>query len=169
MLFVGAVLLGFMIGLAYDLLRSIRRQYPKTLMVCDLLFSVILATGVIRYILAAAGGELRIYVLLGILLGAVFYFCTCSTFLRPLWDFWMETFVRFLALCAVPLLVLKKFFQKSAEKAKKLFHFATKWVRILNYKWEFVLIRRQKERSRSRGKSTGRKQQKPLRRRRDPR
>ena len=136
----GAAALGAALGLAYDLLRAVRRRIPALLIPCDLLFCAAVAAGVIGYALAAGDGELRLYLLLGTLLGGVFYFCLCSAPLRPLWDFWMDAAVSFGRLSVLPLRLGAKFLQKIARRAKKLFHFWSKWVKISNYRWEFVLI-----------------------------
>ena len=60
----GAAALGAALGLAYDLLRAVRRRIPALLIPCDLLFCAAVAAGVIGYALAAGDGELRLYLLL---------------------------------------------------------------------------------------------------------
>ena len=55
-LFSGAALLGAVLGLAYDLLRSVRRRWQRLLAVCDVLFCLAVAAGSIGYTLRAAGG-----------------------------------------------------------------------------------------------------------------
>ena len=69
-LFSGAALLGAVLGLAYDLLRSVRRRWQRRLAVCDVLFCLAVAAGSIGYTLRAAGGELRLYLAVGMVLGA---------------------------------------------------------------------------------------------------
>ena len=54
-LFSGAALLGAVLGLAYDLLRSVRRRWQRLLAVCDVLFCLAVAAGSIGYTLRAAG------------------------------------------------------------------------------------------------------------------
>lgn len=154
-LFPGAALLGAVLGLAYDLLRSVRRRWQRLLAVCDVLFCLAVAAGSIGYTLRAAGGELRLYLAVGMVLGAGLYFLAFSALLRPLWDFWIDVAASFLHLCALPLQLGKIFLQKVARRLKKLFHFWYKWVKILNYKWAFILVRRNRERSRSHERSTG--------------
>ena len=68
-LFSGAALLGAVLGLAYDLLRSVRRRWQRLLAVCDVLFCLAVAAGSIGYTLRAAGGELRLYLAVGMVLG----------------------------------------------------------------------------------------------------
>ena len=48
-LFSGAALLGAVLGLAYDLLRSVRRRWQRLLAVCDVLFCLAVAAGSIGY------------------------------------------------------------------------------------------------------------------------
>ena len=134
LLFLGAALLGAVLGLAYDLLRAVRRRIPRLLLLCDLAFCLAVAVGMIGYAMRLAQGELRLYLVLGTFLGAVFYFCTFSTPLRPLWDFWMDVVILFLRLCTLPLRAAKNFFIKLRRKGKKLFHFWWKWGKIYNYK-----------------------------------
>ena len=52
----GAAALGAALGLAYDLLRAVRRRIPALLVPCDLLFCAAVAAGVIGYALAAGDG-----------------------------------------------------------------------------------------------------------------
>ena len=78
-LFSGAALLGAVLGLAYDLLRSVRRRWQRLLAVCDVLFCLAVAAGSIGYTLRAAGGELRLYLAVGMVLGAGLYFCLLYT------------------------------------------------------------------------------------------
>ena len=77
-LFSGAALLGAVLGLAYDLLRSVRRRWQRLLAVCDVLFCLAVAAGSIGYTLRAAGGELRLYLAVGMVLGAGLYFLAFS-------------------------------------------------------------------------------------------
>ena len=121
--FSGAALLGAVLGLAYDLLRSVRRRWQRLLAVCDVLFCLAVAAGSIGYTLRAAGGELRLYLAVGMVLGAGLYFLAFSALLRPLWDFWIDVAASFLHLCALPLQLGKIFLQKVARRLKKLFHF----------------------------------------------
>ena len=153
LLFCGAALLGIALGLAYDLLRAVRRRIPVLLVACDLLFCAAVAVGLIAYAMTSAGGELRIYLLLGTFLGAVFYFGVCSAHFRPLWDFWMDVALSFFALWLLPLRAARNIFEKISRRAKKLFHFWLKWVKISNYRWEFILVRRRRERSRNHEKT----------------
>ena len=72
-LFSGAALLGAVLGLAYDLLRSVRRRWQRLLAVCDVLFCLAVAAGSIGYTLRAAGGELRLYLAVGMVLSGVVF------------------------------------------------------------------------------------------------
>ena len=148
-LFLGALLLGAVFGLAYDLLRAVHRKFSRALVVCDLLFCAVVAAGLIGYTMHSAGGELRLYLALGSVLGAAAYFSTVSAALRPLWDFWMDFLLAFCRICAIPAIFLQKNLKKMKVRLKKHFHFWMKWVKIVNYKWEFVLIRRRRERNQS--------------------
>lgn len=78
--------------------------------------------GSIGYTLRAAGGELRLYLAVGMVLGAGLYFLAFSALLRPLWDFWIDVAASFLHLCALPL-QLGKFFCKKSPGAEKTLSF----------------------------------------------
>ena len=168
-LFIGAALLGMLFGLAYDLLRAVRRRFQKLLILCDVLFCLCVAAGLIGYTMKAVEGELRIYLVLSTVLGAVFYFCALSTLLRPLWDFWMDVAVSFGEVSILPIRFLQKKLKIIMERTKKLFLFWFKWVRILNYKWEFILIRHQRERGRNHETHKGKKTHSGIRPNRDSR
>ena len=60
LLFCGAALLGAVLGLAYDLLGAVRRRFERMLVLCDVLFCLCVAVGLIGYTLQAVDGELRL-------------------------------------------------------------------------------------------------------------
>ncbi len=163
-LFSGAALLGAVLGLAYDLLRSVRRRWQRLLAVCDVLFCLAVAAGSIGYTLRAAGescGSTRRGHGAGS--GAVFPAFSAAASTVGLLDRCGS--VLSASLCA-PAAAGQNFFAKSRPAPEKLFHFWYKWVKILNYKWAFILVRRNRERSRSHERSTGTSPQVKVRRRR---
>ena len=89
--FAASLLLGFSLALLYDLLRAVRlRRRERALLTgaLDALYCVIFALLVFLFSMRVGGGELRLYMILAALLGALFYFSLCARLLRPLWDLW---------------------------------------------------------------------------------
>ncbi len=69
--------LGLALGLCYDLGRALRREHPGLTVPADLLFGLLFFLSVWLLSLSAYG--LRLYLCLGLFLGATLYFLTLST------------------------------------------------------------------------------------------
>ena len=124
LLFLRSVLLGGVLGLIYDLLRPLRRLGdPLWGGLLDALYAFAAVSGVFFFVMAG-DGELRVFILLGALGGAVLFFCLLSQPMRPLWDFWTAIFLK-------PALWLKNFLVKCGKIFKKLFSFYAKWFTII--------------------------------------
>ena len=122
-----SLLLGIAAALLYDLLRAVRMRRKRLRLlseVLDVLYCVFLAALCFFFSLRIGGGELRIYMLLGALLGAVFYFALLAALFRPLWDFWAETLFALLRLLRLPFRFLKMFYGKLTKLCKRLFLFS---------------------------------------------
>ena len=88
-MFLRAIALGGVLGLVYDLLRTLRRLGGRLWGgLLDALYCV-LAVASLFFFMMAGSGELRLFVLMGTLGGAVLFFCLLSRPLRPLWEFWL--------------------------------------------------------------------------------
>ncbi len=124
--FGASILLGLSLGLIYDLLRAFRLRSPRWTALLDGLYCLILGCSIFLFTLHQASGELRLYVLLGIFGGNVLFFCALSPWLRPLWDFWVETFAEFLRLLSIPVRICRDFCKKTWQTGKSLFYFAEK-------------------------------------------
>ncbi|MBU5625710.1 spore cortex biosynthesis protein YabQ [Oscillibacter sp. MSJ-2] len=140
-LFLVSIGLGLSIALLYDLFRAVRLRFPRTTRPLDALMCLLAAVAVFLFCLSS-GGELRLYLLLGISGGAVLYFCLLSELLRPIWSFWVDNMVDLVKLTAIPLHIVKNFFKKTLRHGKNLFHFLLKWDTIWNYKWTLLWVRR---------------------------
>lgn len=71
--------LGFLLGALYDVFRVIRlmmKPSAKWVFVQDLLFFIISAVVTFLFALGINGGELRLYLFLGLIVGFVAYLCT---------------------------------------------------------------------------------------------
>ena len=75
---VSALVLGFALGLHYDLLRQIRRALSGLTIVLDLWFFLTTLLSCLLFALYAGRGQLHWFMLLTIALGATVYFLTLS-------------------------------------------------------------------------------------------
>lgn len=125
--FLCSILLGGVLGLLYDLARPLRtlggRVWNGAL---DAALSVT-AVGSVFFFVMAGDGELRLFILMGVLGGAVLFFCLLSRALQPVWAFWFTVF-------AAPFHLLWKILKKIAKLCKKLFSFSTSWFTIISAK-----------------------------------
>ena len=124
-LFLRSVLLGGVLGLLYDLLRPFRRRCGRLGEgLLDALYGVT-AVSALFFFVMAGDGELRIFVVMGTIGGAVLFFCLLSQAMTPVWEFWA-------ALLLAPLGWVKKFLGKCRKNFKKLFSFWRKWFTIIS-------------------------------------
>ena len=69
--------MGFLLGILYDVLRVIRLSFTKSkiaLIVFDILYFVLFGVLTFLFILALNKGEVRSYIIVGELIGALFYY-----------------------------------------------------------------------------------------------
>ena len=126
-----SILLGLSIGLLYDLLRPFRLRLPRLTGLLDGLYCLTVGCAVFLFLLGQAEGQLRGFVVLGAVGGAVLFFCAFSELLRPVWAFWVDTLAYLLHLLSFPLLWAKNFCKKLARRGKNLFYFAGKCYTII--------------------------------------
>jgi len=128
--FLRSIVLGSSLGLVYDLLRALRRLGGRAWGgFLDALFCLAAVASFFLFVMSG-DGEVRIFILLGTIGGAVLFLCLLSPILRPLWNFWLDVIL-------IPVGWLKNFLGKIAKYLKKLFSFSRKWVTML-----FVKARR---------------------------
>ncbi|MBQ0037553.1 MAG: spore cortex biosynthesis protein YabQ [Clostridiales bacterium] len=154
-----AVLLGGLGAWLYDVLRAVRRrrQTRAVTHLTDGLYAALWLLVLLGFALHRGQGELRLYVIAGIVLGAVCYFLLLSFRLRPLWDFWTDTAAVFGRILLWPLQKATAAAKKVAVLSKKYFQFLRKYDTIKKYKWEFT---RARSRTPKRGGRSSREQQK---------
>lgn len=127
-LFFRSILLGGTLALVYDLVGALRSLGGRIWGgILDTLYCLA-AAGTLFLFVMAGDGELQIFILLGVLGGAVLFFCLLSQVLRPLWTFW-------LGLALIPVRLLVKFLKKVGEISKKLFSFSKNWFTIMGTRW----------------------------------
>lgn len=122
--FLRSILLGSTLALLYDITRVLSapggRVWELTL---DVLLSIGAAASLFLFIMAEEG-ELRLFILLGALGGAVLFFSLFSGVLRPVLAFWVE-------LALFPLCLGDIFMKKLHIFCKKVFSFLRKWFTIM--------------------------------------
>ena len=134
--FAASLLLGFSLALLYDLLRAVRlRRRERALLTgaLDALYCVIFALLVFLFSMRVGGGELRLYMILAALLGALFYFSLCARLLRPLWDLWAGVLFSLLAVVSLPLRTAGRAYGKLAKLCKRYFLFSRNRLIIKSY------------------------------------
>ena len=91
-----AAALGAASAMVYDLLRTVRlrrRRDRQLTGLLDGLYIAVLGFLLLWFALRIGQGELRLYMLTGVALGALLYSLTLPPLLRPLWDFWLDAAV----------------------------------------------------------------------------
>lgn len=120
-------------ALVYDLLRAARlidrRDHALTHLL-DALFAAVLGGGLLWLALVVGGGELRLYMLTGMALGAAAWFSLPSRLLRPVWDFWTGALLAMCRLLWKPAAIFLTGIKKLAAAAKKGFSFLIKCAKI---------------------------------------
>ena len=124
--FVQSILLGLAAGVLYDLLRPFRLRRPGLTALLDAGYCLSVGAGAFLFLLRRGEGELRGFLVLGAVGGAVLFFCAFSHLLQPIWEFWAETLAYLVHLLSIPLLWVKKICTKLGQRGKNLFYFTQK-------------------------------------------
>ncbi|MDE7243542.1 MAG: spore cortex biosynthesis protein YabQ [Oscillospiraceae bacterium] len=147
-MFCRSVLLGGVLGLIYDLLRTVRplggRWWGAAL---DAFFCMLTAAALFLFVMAG-DGELRLFYLAAALGGMVLYFCLLSRILRPVWDFW-------LLILLAPLRLGRHAAKKIRRRCKKAFFLGKKWITIRVVGWRGKLRRSRKKGAEGDGQNSG--------------
>ncbi|MDE7221576.1 MAG: septum formation initiator family protein [Oscillospiraceae bacterium] len=139
LLFLRSIGLGICLGLLYDLLGALRTLGGKLLGgVLDAAFCLTAAAAVLLFVLSG-DGELRIFVALGILGGAVLFRYLAGPLLRPVWAFWLR-------LALLPARLVQKLLKKWGRKTKKGFSFFRNW-----FTMKITTLRRERNTRRQEG------------------
>ena len=141
-----SALLGGGGALLYDILRTaVRlRHRARTALthLADGLYAMLMLAVLAIFMRRWGGGELRLFMVLGILGGAAFYFLLPAAWLRPLWSFWAQSAHETLRYLCLPAVLLGRVAKKVFRRAKKDFLFYRKYAKIGRYRWDFILIHR---------------------------
>ncbi|MGN0570692.1 MAG: spore cortex biosynthesis protein YabQ [Candidatus Fimenecus sp.] len=136
-IFLYAIGFGFFLGAVYDLFRMFRLLFQKTdraYRVSDLLFALTAGLLVFLFVLTTLNGQIRGYVLCGILFGFLLYAYTFGTFFAGRMEHAASAIRRFLSaiyrkISAPFLRFVKKYrakFAKNVQKAQKKSKFSVK-------------------------------------------
>lgn len=130
--FVGAVCLGFFVGIFYDLLRLFRQRlrWPGLAYVLDLVFWIVVVVSIFLFAIRATGGKVRIYVLLSIFGGATAYFLSFSAWIMGLGNLLADGMSLFVRLLTLPIRFFFNCLKKIQKNFKKLFLYRKKWFKI---------------------------------------
>ena len=112
-----AAALGAASAMVYDLLRTVRlrrRRDRQLTGLLDGLYIAVLGFLLLWFALRIGQGELRLYMLTGVALGALLYSLTLPPLLRPLWDFWLDAAVALCRLLCRPAALAARWLKKAA-------------------------------------------------------
>ncbi|MCI8807516.1 MAG: hypothetical protein HFF20_04225 [Oscillospiraceae bacterium] len=126
------VLLGALLGLAYDEMRTLRRslKVPGLAFVLDLMFWLGATAGLFALTLLREDGQVRIYHMAAVALGGGGYFLTLSRLILPAL-LWLADKIRaLLRLLTAPARYLGRRTKKFLENRKKLFQNWLSWYKI---------------------------------------
>lgn len=126
LLFCQAILLGMAAALLYDLLRAFRLRLPRLTSALDILYCMAAGLAVFLFMLRRRRGSCGCICCWGAVGGGVLFFTAFSPFLRPVWDFWVDTLAFLLHLTAIPLRGAENLCKKIGRWGKNLFYFIRK-------------------------------------------
>lgn len=137
-IFFASLGVGFLLGVLYDFLRALRLSFTKgkiPIVIFDLIYFFAVAFLSYLFILAANKGEVRSYIIIGELLGAVFYYFSLGIAVIKLTNHFvllLKRFYKFIFnIISFPFRLVKrpleslfgklrKFFKKSEKKSQKI-------------------------------------------------
>ena len=138
LIFIASLGVGFILGVLYDALRAIRLSFTKgkiPVIIFDLIYFFIVAFVSYIFILASNKGEVRSYIIIGELLGAVFYYFSLGVAVIKLTDRFVnllkQTYKFVFNIISFPFRLLKRlshkvfgklfnFLKKSKKKSQKI-------------------------------------------------
>lgn len=128
LIFIASLGVGFLLGVLYDFLRALRLSFTRgkiAVIVFDLLYFFVVAFVSYIFILATNKGEVRSYIIVGELLGAVFYYFSLGFALMKLTDKFVLLLRGFYSILykiiSFPFRLIKKVYLKLFGKLKTIF------------------------------------------------
>lgn len=121
-IFLSSVLIGSIMGIIFDFFRALRRKgRTKNIVVYvqDIVFWLIVAVIIITSSFVLNNGDLRGYMLVGYLLGALLYMLILSNYIKSLFIIIMNFFEKIFNLILKPLNILLQKCEKKEENFEK--------------------------------------------------
>lgn len=130
--FLGSVLLGVCLGILYDLFRLFRVRLRLRWLggFLDLSFWLVTVCALFIYAVEMGNGEVRVYLMVGIVAGGGGYFRLCSPLTRFLGDKCADGLGFLWKIFLLPLRGFVGLWKKFIKNQKNLFHYRKKWYRI---------------------------------------
>lgn len=172
LIFIASLGVGFLLGVLYDFFRALRLSFTKgkiAVVIFDLLYFFVVAFVSYIFILAANKGEIRSYIIIAELLGAVFYYFSLGFALMKLTDKFIFLLRRFylivFKIISYPFYFVKStflkifrifeaFFKKSEKKSQKIQKKVLPKARVYVYNL-FGILCAGSQKSRKGGKADG--------------
>lgn len=131
-LFGQAAVLGTVCAAIYDILRAVRHGFGSRGLthVVDALYAAVSLLLIFLFTLRRGEGELRLYMLLAMVLGGVFYFLLLSGCFFSVWMFWADALNAFFNLLGKPIALTWRCGKNFGLYLKKLFYFYRKYATI---------------------------------------
>lgn len=127
-IFLTSLGVGFILGILYDILRALRLSFTKgkaATVVFDLLYFFLFALLSFIYMLASNKGEVRSYIIIGEIVGAVFYYFSFGIVVMKITDRVAALLKRFYRLVfkvtSAPFRALKRLFLFIFDKSSRFF------------------------------------------------
>lgn len=139
-----ALALGAAFGFFYDLLRAVRRRIKLGVIatVADTVFWIVVGAALFIMGMAIGHGEVRIFMVIGTVLGAVLYFVSLSKFTLSICDLILDGIIKLIGIIISPFIWLEKYIKKLIKKLKKLFKKSTNCGIIKNSQFYKVISKR---------------------------
>lgn len=175
LIFLASLGVGFLLGVLYDFLRAVRLSFTRgkiAVVIFDLIYFFSVAFFSYIFILAANKGEVRSYIIIGELLGAVFYYFSFGIAVVKITNRFVSLLKQFYSfvfnMISFPFRLIKrlvsrffgklsKFFKKSEKKSQKIQKKVLPKVRVYVYNLFGILCAGPRD-SRKGGKADGNKQ-----------
>ena len=133
-LFLIFTLNGTFIGLLFDFFRILRKSFKTANFITyieDIIFWIISGISIIFLMYRFSNGELRIYMLLGLVFGIMIYMLALSklviTFFMSIIDFIKKIFRVIFSIIIIPFNIILKICKKLIKNIKNMKEFGKKW------------------------------------------
>lgn len=127
LIFVSSLGMGFLLGILYDVLRALRLSITRSriaLVFFDILYFILFGLFSFLFILALNKGEIRFYIIIGEIIGALFYYISFGIAVIKITDKTVALLRKLYSLIfkviSAPFRLIKKLFCRLKSKMEKL-------------------------------------------------